>query len=165
LHAPASSGGEAGGDALDAAHLDALFAHTNSAPDQQPCALSLVGQDRIRLAQYGGAAVTARFLRPMTGKQEHAMTTNGNGAGTLGHGYYLEDLSVGMEASYTKKITDRDILAFAELSGDVNLVHLSDDFASRTMFKKRIARLLHGQPLLDRARDQLPARAIYLSQT
>ena len=32
LHAPANSGGEAGGDALDAAHLDALFAHTNPRP-------------------------------------------------------------------------------------------------------------------------------------
>jgi hypothetical protein len=45
------------------------------------------------------------------------MTTNGNRAGGLGHGYYFEDLSVGMEANYTKKITDKDVLAFAELSG------------------------------------------------
>jgi len=47
------------------------------------------------------------------------MTSNGNGAGGLGHGYYFEDLSVGMEASYAKTITNDDILAFAELSGDV----------------------------------------------
>jgi HAD superfamily hydrolase (TIGR01459 family) len=32
LHAPANSGGEAGGDALDAPHLDALFAHANPRP-------------------------------------------------------------------------------------------------------------------------------------
>ncbi|MGE3529495.1 MAG: TIGR01459 family HAD-type hydrolase [Methyloceanibacter sp.] len=32
LHLPANSGGEAGGDVLDAAHLDALFAHTNPRP-------------------------------------------------------------------------------------------------------------------------------------
>ena len=50
------------------------------------------------------------------------MTSNGNGAGGLGHGYYFEDLSVGMEASYAKTITNDDILAFAELSGDVNPV-------------------------------------------
>ena len=55
--------------------------------------------------------------------------------------YYFEDLSVGMEASYAKKITNEDILAFAELSGDVNPIHLSDEFAASTIFKKRIA---HG---------------------
>ena len=68
------------------------------------------------------------------------MSTQGNGAG-LGHGYYFEDLSVGMEASYAKKITNDDILAFADLSGDVNPVHLNDDFAKQTIFKQRIA---HG---------------------
>ena len=67
------------------------------------------------------------------------MTANGNGS--LGHGYYFEDLAVGMEASYAKKITNDDVLAFAELSGDVNPVHLNDAFAAGTMFKQRIA---HG---------------------
>ena len=33
------------------------------------------------------------------------MTSNGSGGG-LGHGYYFEDLAVGMEASYAKKITN-----------------------------------------------------------
>jgi HAD superfamily hydrolase (TIGR01459 family) len=32
LHAPANSGGEAGDDALDASHLDQLFAHANPRP-------------------------------------------------------------------------------------------------------------------------------------
>ena len=41
------------------------------------------------------------------------MTTNGNGAAA--QGYFFEDLAVGMEASYTKKITNDDVLAFAEL--------------------------------------------------
>ena len=63
------------------------------------------------------------------------MTTNGN------KGYYFEDLAVGMEASYAKKITNDDVLAFAELSGDKNPVHLDDDYAAGTMFKQRIA---HG---------------------
>ena len=63
------------------------------------------------------------------------MTTNGN------KGYYFEDLAVGMEASYAKKITNDDVLAFAELSGDKNPVHLDDAYAAGTMFKQRIA---HG---------------------
>ena len=46
-----------------------------------------------------------------------------------------------MEASYAKTITNDDVLAFAELSGDINPVHLDDAYAAGTMFKKRIA---HG---------------------
>ena len=46
-----------------------------------------------------------------------------------------------MEASYAKKITNDDVLAFAELSGDNNPVHLDDAYAAGTMFKQRIA---HG---------------------
>ncbi|GBF25087.1 (R)-specific enoyl-CoA hydratase [bacterium MnTg02] len=56
-------------------------------------------------------------------------------------GYYFEELEVGMEASYVKIITAEDIDAFAVLSGDDNPIHLDEDFASRSIFKKRIA---HG---------------------
>jgi 3-hydroxybutyryl-CoA dehydratase len=67
------------------------------------------------------------------------MSTNGNGAAKSG--YFFEDLAVGMEASYAKKISNEDVLAFAELSGDTNPVHLDDAYAAQTMFKQRIA---HG---------------------
>ncbi len=94
------------------------------------------------------------------------MTTNGNSATALGHGYYFEDLSVGMEASYKKMITDKDILAFAELSGDVNPVHLSDDFAASTIFKRRIAHgFLTGSLFSTVLGTKLPGPGcIYLSQ-
>ena len=81
------------------------------------------------------------------------MTTNGNSGGRLGHGFYFEDLSVGMEASYAKKISDKDVLAFADLSGDVNPLHLSDDFAAGTLFKARAtlacACAVDGKTVLD----------------
>ena len=67
------------------------------------------------------------------------MTTNRNGAATKGN--FFEDLVVGMEASYAKTITNHDVLAFADLSGDTNPVHLDDAYAANTMFKQRIA---HG---------------------
>jgi len=57
------------------------------------------------------------------------------------HGYYFEDLSVGMTASYAKTITETDIVLFADISGDVNPVHLNEEFATETMFEGRIA---HG---------------------
>ena len=66
------------------------------------------------------------------------MNTSTNGAAK---GYFFEELEVGMEASYSKTITNEDVLAFAELSGDTNPVHLDDAYAAGTMFKGRIA---HG---------------------
>jgi 3-hydroxybutyryl-CoA dehydratase len=95
------------------------------------------------------------------------MTKNGNGASGLGHGYYFEDLSVGMEASVSKKITNEDVLAFADLSGDVNPVHLSEDFAAHTIFKKRIAHgFLTGSLFSTVLGTKLPGPGcIYLSQS
>ncbi len=57
------------------------------------------------------------------------------------HGYYFEDLEVGMSATYAKTITETDIVMFAGMSGDNNPVHLNHEFASSTMFEGRIA---HG---------------------
>ena len=50
------------------------------------------------------------------------MTMNGNSAGGLGHGYYFEDLSVGMEARYAKKITDKDVLELADMASAIEAV-------------------------------------------
>lgn len=57
------------------------------------------------------------------------------------HGYYLEDLSVGMSASYAKTITEADVVLFAGITGDDNPVHLNEEFAASTPFKQRI---VHG---------------------
>lgn len=57
------------------------------------------------------------------------------------HGYYLEDLSVGMTSIYAKTITDADVIMFAGISGDTNPVHLDAHFADQTPFKGRI---VHG---------------------
>ena len=40
------------------------------------------------------------------------------------HGYYFEDLEVGMHDVFAKTITDTDIVVFAGISGDTNPVHL-----------------------------------------
>jgi 3-hydroxybutyryl-CoA dehydratase len=84
----------------------------------------------------------------------------------LSQGYYFEDLETGMEASYAKTITEADVNAFAALSGDVNPVHMSDDFAAGTMFKKRIAHgFLTGSLISTVLGTKLPGPgSIYLSQ-
>lgn len=55
--------------------------------------------------------------------------------------YKIEDISIGMSASYSQTITDADIKSFAGISGDRNPVHLDEKYAESSRFKKRIA---HG---------------------
>jgi 3-hydroxybutyryl-CoA dehydratase len=57
------------------------------------------------------------------------------------HGLYLEDVTLGMTAVYTRTVTEADIVLFSGVSGDVNPVHMDQEFAKKTMFKGRIA---HG---------------------
>ncbi len=57
------------------------------------------------------------------------------------HGYYLEELSPGMEASMARTVTEADIVMFAGVTGDTNPVHLNEEYANATIFKGRIA---HG---------------------
>jgi 3-hydroxybutyryl-CoA dehydratase len=59
----------------------------------------------------------------------------------MSNGLYLEDLDVGMSATYAKTVSEADIVLFAGISGDSNPVHVDDDYARDTMFKGRIA---HG---------------------
>ena len=53
----------------------------------------------------------------------------------------FEDIKIGMSESYSQTITDADIKSFAGISGDHNPVHMSDEYAEQSRFKKRIA---HG---------------------
>lgn len=53
----------------------------------------------------------------------------------------IEDIKLGMSASYSKTITDSDVKSYALLSGDNNPVHMSDEYASQSRYGKRIA---HG---------------------
>jgi len=56
-------------------------------------------------------------------------------------GYFLEDLKLGQSAEHAHVVTEADIVAFAEVSGDFNPVHMDEAFAATTPFKGRIA---HG---------------------
>ena len=54
---------------------------------------------------------------------------------------YFEDLSVGMTERLSKTISSSDVVGFAQVTGDRNPIHLSEHFAAKTQFKKRVA---HG---------------------
>ncbi|MFT6558097.1 MaoC family dehydratase [Sneathiella sp.] len=82
------------------------------------------------------------------------------------HGYFLEDLSVGMQAQYAKTVTEADIILFSGVSGDTNPVHLNAEFAAQTMFKERIAHgMLSASFLSTIFGTKLPGPgAIYMNQ-
>ncbi|HVO04575.1 MAG TPA: MaoC family dehydratase [Candidatus Cybelea sp.] len=56
-------------------------------------------------------------------------------------GKYLEEISEGMTAVFSKTVTEADIVLFAGATGDTNPIHLDEEYAKTTMFKGRIA---HG---------------------
>lgn len=57
------------------------------------------------------------------------------------HGYYFEDLKLGMCASLEKVFSDKDVLAYVEISEDDNPLHLDVEFAATTRVKTPI---MHG---------------------
>jgi 3-hydroxybutyryl-CoA dehydratase len=82
------------------------------------------------------------------------------------HGYYFEDIAVGMTAVYSKTITEADILMFSGVSGDTNPLHLDQTFAESTIFKSRIAHgMLSASFLSTIFGTKLPGPGgVYLSQ-
>ena len=81
-------------------------------------------------------------------------------------GHFLEDLHVGQEASRVHVVSEADLIAFAEVSGDRNPVHLDEAYAKETPFKGRIAHgMLSAAYISAVLGTQLPGPgAIYLSQ-
>ena len=55
--------------------------------------------------------------------------------------YKIEDLVIGMSASYSQTITDADVKSYAALSGDRNPIHMDDEYSEKSRYGKRIA---HG---------------------
>jgi len=82
------------------------------------------------------------------------------------HGYYLEDLEVGMSASYAKTISEADVYMFAGISGDNNPVHINEEYAKTTPFEKRIVHGMFSAALISTvAGTRLPGPgAIYVDQ-
>lgn len=53
----------------------------------------------------------------------------------------IDDFEIGQHVTFTKTFTDDDIRRFVEITGDVNPLHVDDEFAARTQFGRRV---LHG---------------------
>lgn len=53
----------------------------------------------------------------------------------------IEDFEPGQHASFTKTFTEADVQRFIEITGDVNPLHVDEEFAASTPFGSRV---LHG---------------------
>jgi len=79
----------------------------------------------------------------------------------------IDDLEIGQSASYERTVSEEDIVRYAEVSGDDNPVHLDEEFASKTLFKGRIAHGMLGAGFISTVvGTRLPGYgSIYVSQS
>ncbi len=77
-----------------------------------------------------------------------------------------DELNTGDTAQVTHRVTERDLILFATVSGDVNPVHLNEEFAAATPFKGRIAHgMLSGALISAAIACELPGPgSIYIGQ-
>jgi len=53
----------------------------------------------------------------------------------------IDDFQIGQHVTFTKTFTEDDLRRFIEITGDVNPLHVDDEFAAGTPFGRRV---LHG---------------------
>lgn len=77
-----------------------------------------------------------------------------------------DEVNVGDTASVSHTVNERDLILFATVSGDVNPVHLDQQFAETTPFKGRIAHgMLSGALISAAIACELPGPgSIYIGQ-
>jgi 3-hydroxybutyryl-CoA dehydratase len=81
--------------------------------------------------------------------------------------YTYDELKPGMKDTLMRTVMASTVNQFAEVSGDVNPIHLSDDYAATTRFGQRIAHGMFTASLISAViGTRMPGPgAVYLSQT
>ncbi|WP_416327437.1 MaoC family dehydratase [[Eubacterium] hominis] len=76
-------------------------------------------------------------------------------------------IKIGDQAKLMKRISEKDVLLFSEISGDKNPIHLNQEYAEKSIFCKRIAHgMLSASFISNVIGNQLPGEGtIYLKQT
>jgi 3-hydroxybutyryl-CoA dehydratase len=83
------------------------------------------------------------------------------------NGYTFEQLSVGMNALYSRTITDTDLRNFSGVCGDTNPMHLNEEYAGSTVFGRCVVHGMLTASLLSTViGTRLPGPGcLYVSQT
>jgi 3-hydroxybutyryl-CoA dehydratase len=89
-----------------------------------------------------GTGISQVYVKSV-GMARSGWTTSGRGVSSMNdlNGYDIEDLSVGMSATFGKTITEADMGLFAGISGDINALHINEEYAAGTPFGGRV---VHG---------------------
>lgn len=79
----------------------------------------------------------------------------------------MKQFSVGQQATCSKTFTETDLVLFAGISGDFNPIHINEEYAKQTQFKKRIAHGLLTSSLLSQLLGvHLPGKgSVYMNQS
>ena len=54
---------------------------------------------------------------------------------------YFDEITYGMSAEVSRIISEQDVISFAEVTGDMNPIHMDVNYASNSIFGQRVA---HG---------------------
>lgn len=81
-------------------------------------------------------------------------------------GKTIKDISLGDKSSYSRTVSEADVVLFGGVSGDLNPAHFNEEYSKETMFKGRIAHgMLSASYISTVLGMQLPGPGtIYLSQ-
>ena len=79
----------------------------------------------------------------------------------------IEDFQIGQHVTFIKTFTEEDMQRFVEITGDVNPLHVDEEFARKTKFGRRVLQgMLTASILSTMVGMLLPGTgAIYRSQT
>lgn len=79
----------------------------------------------------------------------------------------MADYCIGDVACLSKKVSEEDIMAFAQITGDTNPVHIDNEYAAQSLFGQKVAHGMLGSSLISAVLGtELPGNGtIYLSQT
>ena len=81
--------------------------------------------------------------------------------------YTFDEIEIGLKKEFQIKITESLVNDFAKISGDFSPIHINEEYAKGTIFKKRIVHGMLLSSLLSKIQGMyLPGkRALYFSQT
>ena len=81
-------------------------------------------------------------------------------------GLTMQEINLGDSASFSKTVTETDIVLFAGISGDFNPVHVNAEEARGSIFKQRVAHgILTASFISSVVANKLPgAGSVYLGQ-
>lgn len=82
-------------------------------------------------------------------------------------GKTIAEINVGDKADFTKTISEGDVYNFAGVTGDMNPMHINEEYAKKTFFKKRIAHGMLSAGFISQVLgNSLPGNgAVYMKQS